>query len=141
MAVKQIPNLTPVVFLSPAAQLEIVQDGVSYRASAGQIGALGGFTVTNDVTSATPYFPIYLRQSEGTAEVVYASSPRYTYLPSEGRLSAERLAATQGIVYNSNAITQSYTFPAGNNGLSAGPVTVAVGAVITVPTGSTWKVI
>jgi len=139
MSVKQIPNLTPVVFLSPAAQLEIVQDGVTYRASAGQIGALGGgFTVTNDVTSTTPYFPIYLRQYQGTAEVAYASSPKYTYLPSEGLLSAERLDATQGIVYNSSAITQSYTFPAGNNGLSAGPVTVT--ATITVPTGSTWKV-
>ena len=139
MAVKQIPNLTPVVFLSPAAQLEIVQDGVSYRASAGQIGALGGFNVVNDITSPSAYFPIYLRQSSGTATSVYASDPNYKYIPSEGRLQAQRLDAMQGIVYNSSSITLNYTFPTGDNGMSAGPVTVS--SVITVPAGSTWKIV
>lgn len=37
MANSQIPNLTPVVTLSPTAELEIVQNGVTYRTTAGAI--------------------------------------------------------------------------------------------------------
>ena len=41
MAVKQIPNLPPVVTLSPDAEIEVVQAGTSYRASASQVGSFG----------------------------------------------------------------------------------------------------
>jgi hypothetical protein len=40
MALRQIPNLPPVVALSSQAELEIVQDGVTYRATAGQISSI-----------------------------------------------------------------------------------------------------
>ncbi len=139
MAVRQIPNLPPVVFLSPTAQLEIVQDGVTMRASAGQIGALGGFHVVNDISSHAEYFPIFLRQSSGTAESVYASDPNYLYDPLEGRLSSLRTESMQGIHLNSINITQNYTLPVGDNGLSSGPVVVS--SIITVLAGSTWTIV
>ena len=139
MAQRTIPNLPAAVFVSPTAQLEITQNGVSMRASAGQIGALGGFQVVNDVTDTTTFYPIYLSIYQGSAEYVYASSPNYLYVPSEGRLSSLRPEAMQGVAYNANAVTQNYTFPAGDNGVSAGPITIS--AVVNVPTGSTWKVV
>ena len=54
MAVKQIPNLPPVVSLSPTAELEVVQAGVSYRTTAAEIaGVVPGPTGPTGTTGAT----------------------------------------------------------------------------------------
>jgi hypothetical protein len=42
---------------------------------------------------------------------------------------------------NSNTITTNYTITTGNNAMTAGPVTINSGAIITVPSGSTWTVV
>lgn len=46
-----------------------------------------------------------------------------------------------GYVENAALITQSSTINSGNNAMSAGPVTVASGVTVTVPSGSVWTVI
>ena len=46
-----------------------------------------------------------------------------------------------GYVENAATITQNSTITAGNNAVSAGPVTVADGVAVTVPSGSRWVVI
>lgn len=141
MAVKQIPNLTPVVFLSPSAQFEMVQDGVSYRASAGQIAGLATYSlkINNDTTSGNSYFPLFAKINTGETDTIYASDPHYNYIPYEGRLSAQRLESTQGLVYNSGKVTLDYIFPTDDNATSCGPLTLT--ASITVPTGSEWMVL
>lgn len=141
MAVRQIPNLTPVVFLSPTAQLEIVQDGTTYRASAGQVADLANFRIKirNDTVSSTSYFPLFAYINNGETDTLYASDPHYNYIPYEGRLSVFRPEATQGIVYNNSVTSLDYTFPAGDNATSCGPLTLT--AAITVPTGSEWMVL
>ena len=143
MAVKQIPNLTPAVFVSPTAQLEIVQDGTTYRASAAQIaalsGALGELKITNDITDTTAWYPTFIKKTSGTTDTVYTSDPNYQYTPDEGRLSSLRLEATQGIVYNNSKITLDYVFPTDDNATSCGPVSVS--AIISVPTGSEWAIV
>jgi hypothetical protein len=45
-----------------------------------------------------------------------------------------------GYVENSSTITVSSTINAGNNAMSAGPVVVGSGVVVTVPSGSRWVV-
>ena len=45
-----------------------------------------------------------------------------------------------GYVENSAIITVSSTINAGNNAISAGPVTVADGVSVTIPSGSRWVV-
>lgn len=42
---------------------------------------------------------------------------------------------------NTNEITASYTFEDNYNGVSAGPVTIASGATVTVGTASAWAVV
>lgn len=42
---------------------------------------------------------------------------------------------------NDILVTESYSIPSGKNGVTAGPIEVADGAVVTVPTGSTWTVV
>lgn len=46
-----------------------------------------------------------------------------------------------GYIENAATVSQSSTINAGNNALSAGPVTVNSGVTITVPSGSRWIVI
>ena len=51
------------------------------------------------------------------------------------------LIANNGIVETAATINTSYTITTNNNALSAGPVTLASGVTVTVPTGSTWTVV
>jgi hypothetical protein len=50
-------------------------------------------------------------------------------------------AQAQGVVYeNGQTITANYTMTSGNNGECAGPVSVATGITVTIPTGSRWVI-
>jgi hypothetical protein len=143
MAQRQIPNLTPAVFISPTAQLEIVQDGVTYRASAAQIAALGSqnatFKLVNDITDPVKEFPLFAKTLNGSADTLYTSDPKYNYLAIDGLLSAQRIDATEGIVYNNSSVSLDYTFPTGDNATSCGPLTLT--SAITIPTGSEWMIL
>jgi hypothetical protein len=46
-----------------------------------------------------------------------------------------------GYVENAATVTQSSTINAGNNAISGGPVTIASGVSVVVPSGSTWTVV
>lgn len=55
---------------------------------------------------------------------------------------AERaVVGGMGYVENAATITQDSTITTGSNAMSAGPVTVASGVTVTVPSGSVWTVI
>lgn len=58
-----------------------------------------------------------------------------------GTISGTSLNATNGIVVNSNSVSASYSIPSGSNAMSAGPMTVASGQNVTVPSGSRWVVL
>jgi hypothetical protein len=45
------------------------------------------------------------------------------------------------IVENSQIISSSYSITTGSNATSAGPITLPVGVVVTVPVGSTWSIV
>jgi hypothetical protein len=46
----------------------------------------------------------------------------------------------QTFYLNGQTVTTNYTIPAGQNAGTFGPITVAVGATVTVSSGSTWTV-
>ena len=48
---------------------------------------------------------------------------------------------TKGLWENANSITANYTIGTNNNATSAGPITVASGISVTVPSGSRWVVL
>lgn len=50
-------------------------------------------------------------------------------------------AAVKAIAYNANSISENVTVTAGNNGLSAGPITINTGYSVTVETGATWVIV
>ena len=42
---------------------------------------------------------------------------------------------------NTNTITSDYTITVGKNAMSAGPITIADGATVTIPDGSVWTIV
>jgi hypothetical protein len=50
-------------------------------------------------------------------------------------------AATKAIAYNANSISENITVTTGNNGLSAGPITVNSGYTVTVQSGAVWVIV
>jgi len=49
--------------------------------------------------------------------------------------------SNQVFVLNDQTVTISYTIPTGKNASSAGPITIATGVVVTVPTDSAWVIV
>jgi hypothetical protein len=47
----------------------------------------------------------------------------------------------EGLYEMANTISANYTITSGNNAMSSGPITVASGVTVTVPTGSRWVIV
>jgi hypothetical protein len=50
-------------------------------------------------------------------------------------------ASDKVFVETDQTITTSYTLTAGKNAMTAGPVTVASGATVTIPSGAAWVIV
>lgn len=102
------------------------------------IPALG---ITNDTTTATNLFPLFSTATSGALTSVNTGNANLLYKPSTGELTASAHVSSNGIQINANTVATSYTIATGNNGLSAGPVSVNTGITVTISTGSTWTVV
>lgn len=78
-----------------------------------------------------------LASSNAGAAVNFAAGTKDVFVT----LPSNRLASQSGIIENNDSIDNDYTIATGNNAMSAGPVTIATGKTVTVPTGSVWTVI
>lgn len=56
-------------------------------------------------------------------------------------VSGSSNVASDCIQPNFNTISENYTFPDSYNGVSAGPITIATGATVTVGTASAWSIV
>ena len=100
-----------------------------------------GATITNDTSTSTNVYPLFAAATSGSLATAYTSNANYLYKPSTGELTAVAHVSSNGIQINTNTVATSYTIATGNNGLSAGPVSVNSGVVVTISTGSTWVVV
>ena len=48
---------------------------------------------------------------------------------------------TDVIKMNAQTISANYSIPVGYNGMSAGPITISSGVVVTIPAGSSWSIV
>ena len=103
--------------------------------------SVGGSAISNDTSTASDLFPTFLSATTGTATSIFTSNAKLLYKPSTGEFKASAVVASNGIVVNNQTISASYTIAAGNNAMSAGPVTVASGQTVTVASGSRWVVL
>ena len=101
---------------------------------------VAGASISNDTSTATNVYPLFAAATSGTPTTIYTSNAKLLYKPSTGELSATVPRASNGIFVNTQAIAADYTIASGDNGLSAGPVTVSSGITVTVSSGSVWTV-
>ena len=120
-----------------AANITVNAKGLITAASNGTAGA----SISNDTSTSTNLYPLFAAATSGTPTTVYTSNAKYLYKPSTGELQATALVATNGIVVNSQTVSADYTIAAGNNGMSAGTVSVNSGITVTIASGSVWTVI
>ena len=103
--------------------------------------SVGGAAISNDTTTATDVFPLFADATSGTALTVFTGNSKLLYKPSTGELKSSVLNAGNGIVVNSQTVATSYAIASGENAMSVGPITVASGQTVTIPSGSRWVVL
>ena len=99
------------------------------------------------VTARTTDTFTIVRAQEGTTAIAFSTSDYVQQRVTAGELT--RLAAgsarggytDQVFFENDNTVNYSYTMTTGKNGMSTGPITIATGATVTIPTGSTWVIV
>lgn len=100
-------------------------------------------SLTSGTTAASWDFDIDGFATEtGTGAVVRAVSPTITgTLTASGNITTPVISVSNGLVVNSNTVSASYSIPSGSSASSVGPITVASGQTVTVPSGSRWVVL
>ena len=157
--------------LSVSSVSSAVNYGVWTNATAGNAPSLAvGGTDTNIDLTLTPKGTGVVRTS-GTGIRLYGSTSGYvglkgaaaagstTYtLPAADGASGQVLSTngsatlswataasgnttSLGMWENNTTISSNYSVTSGNNAMSAGPITVASGVVVTVPSGSVWTIV
>jgi len=119
--------------------------GISITNGAGSISiastVTAGLTITNDTTTATPLYPTFTSATTGSITGASVTSTKLNFTPSTGALAAPEIVASNGLLVHSSTVSSSYAIPAGSNAIAAGPITVASGASVTIPSGSRWLVL
>ncbi len=95
---------------------------------------LGTYTASGTVLSRDTVF----ESSNSGSAVSFGAGSKDVFVtyPAEKSVSG-----SMGYTENAATITQSSAINAGNNAISAGPITIASGVTVTVPTGSRWIVV
>lgn len=109
-------------------------------------------TVIQDTRPATASSgDVWFNSTDGTLYIYYedvdtsqwvqikASSALEAAL--EARLEALEAVSVHPIQLNTQLISSNYAIPSGYNGLTAGPVIIADGVIVTVPNGSAWSIV
>ena len=88
-----------------------------------------------------------VRAQEGTAASAFASGDKVELRLTAGEINLLFSGVTQGSgtdqVFQENGLTvnTSYTLTTSRNAMSVGPITVASGATVTIPSGARWVVL
>jgi len=154
--VSTLAGLSDVSFGTLASGQTLVYDGTDWINSEGG----GGSSITVDVTapsiSTASSGDAWYDSNDGTLYVCYVdtdSTKQWVQVKANSGLAAsfdtrlstvEAEVATGGsgvIKLNPQILSTSYTIPSGWNGMSAGPITIADGVVVTIPAGSAWSIV
>jgi len=100
-----------------------------------------GVTITNDTSTATSLYPTFTSATTGSVAGLSVTSSKFTFVPSTGTFTVPNVEASNGMIVNSATVSTNYSIPVGSNAIAVGPVTVAGGAAVTIPSGSRWLVL
>lgn len=120
--------------------------GIYVRVNGATVGPLGagggsgGATVSATPPSTPTSGQIWYDSTGGGTYVYYDSF--WVELGSPVTPSgATGGGANKAFFENDQTVTSDYTITAGKNAVSAGPITVNTGVIVTIPSGSTWTVV
>jgi hypothetical protein len=111
----------------------------TYYTIAGQTGSeweVGIGTYTSSGTTLSR--DTVLSSSNGGSLVTFSSGTKDVFVTYP---AGRAITGGEGYVENDASIDVSSTISTGRNALSAGPISVASGITVTVPTGSVWTVV
>ena len=100
-----------------------------------------GVTIKGPAHSAAATYTLTLPVNDGNADQVLKSDGSGVLAWTDQASGATGGGSDTWAVEHDNTITQSYTISTGKNVISAGPLTVNSGAVVTVPSGSNWVIV
>ena len=106
-------------------------------ATTGAITLAGTLVVSNGGTGLTSLTAGYIPYGNGTS--AFGNTSSFTY--ASNTVTAPTVSASNGIYINSKTVSASYSIPSGSSAMSAGPITVASGQSVTIPSGSKWVVL
>jgi len=106
-------------------------------ATSGAVTLAGTLVVSNGGTGLTSLTAGNIPYGNGTS--AFANTSSFTF--ASNTVTAPVVSASNGIVINSKTVAASYSIPSGYCGTSAGPITIASGQTVTVPSGSRWVVL
>jgi len=119
--------------------------GISITPGSGSISiastVTAGLTITNDTTTSSALYPTFTSATSGSITGASVTSTKLKFVPSTGTLTAPNVEASNGMLVNSATVSTNYSIPSGSNAIAVGPVTVAAGAAVTIPSGSRWLVL
>jgi len=143
--------------VTPALGTPSALVGTNITGTAAGLSIGGNAATATSATSATSATTATNLAGGAANQIVYqtgAGSTAYVTAPTLSNTSltwngtsivwasgAGGLVAGGGIFENTQTISVDYTITAGSNGMSTGPITVASGYTVTVPTGSRWVVL
>lgn len=109
-------------------------------ATAGTATNATNIAITDDTSTNATMYPTWVTSTSGNLPARVSSS-KFTFNPSTGSLNASQQVATNGLLVNNMTVNASYSIPSGYSASSTGPITVASGVSVTVPSGSRWVVL
>jgi len=113
-----------------AGTLPVVAGGTGQASALVAGGVLYGSTTTAMAITAA-----------GTSGEVLTSNGVSAPTWQAASATASVVNATNGLVVNSKTVSVSYAIPSGSSATSAGPMTVASGVTVSIPSGSRWVVL
>lgn len=127
-----IRNSTTALATTAYVIAEISNDAVLKTSTTGAAQVPAGTTAQRDGTPAAGYirFNSTLNQYEGYNGTVWAAIGG----------GATGAPGNSVFIENDQTVTGNYTLTAGKNAHSAGPISIADGIVVTIPTGAVWTI-
>ena len=113
-----------------------------YTGSGGLYKPNMGYVYTNstDITFGTlASNAIHFVVNNGSADAMTISATGNVSTPN--LLTGAEVVASNGIFVNSKTVAASYSIPSGSAAMSTGPITIASGQSVTIPSGSKWVVL
>lgn len=120
----------------------VIQDPIANVWEVG-LGTVGAGTLSRDTVLSNSSGTTAKITLAGNLSNVWCDYPasKSVYQASDGSVTVPEIVASNGLLVHSNTVSTSFTVPASSNIISAGPITVASGATVTLPTGGVWTIV